>query len=242
MKKTWFISDLHLDPSRPRHFKLFEQFINRIQNQADALYILGDLFEFWIGDDIIDLPAGKPFLPVINQLRVLSDSGVPIFFIQGNRDFLVQGRFMRATGATLLPDYSVIDLYGKRVLIMHGDTLCTDDRGYQLMRTLFRIKFIQRLYLMLSPERRGKNADSVRGKTRKITKNKNTMILDVNQQAVEDVMRENDVSLLIHGHTHRPAVHQFDLDGKPVKRMVLGDWGEKDSYIECEPDGCRLYY
>ncbi len=242
MKKTWFISDLHLDPSRPGHFKLFEKFIHRIQGEADALYILGDLFEFWIGDDIIDLPAGKPFLPIINQLKELSDSGVNIFFVQGNRDFLVQDRFMQAAGATLLPDHSVVNLYGKRVLIMHGDTLCTDDRAYQVMRALFRMKLVQTLYLMLSPQRRSKKADSVRGKTQEITKNKNTMILDVNQQAVEKVMRENDVSLLIHGHTHRPAVHQFDLDGKPVKRMVLGDWGEKDSFVECGPEACELHF
>ena len=242
MKKTWFISDLHLDPSRPHHFKLFDEFIDKIQRQADALYILGDLFEFWIGDDILDLPVGKPFLPIITKLRALSDSGVKIFFIQGNRDFLLQDRFMQATGATLLPDHCVVDLYGRQALIMHGDTLCTDDRGYQLMRTFFRIRLIQRLYLMLSPERRSKKASSVRGKTQQITKNKTAMILDVNQQSVVKAMKEKNVDLLIHGHTHRPAVHQFEIEGKSATRMVLGDWGEQISFIECDPEGCELQF
>lgn len=259
--KTYFISDLHLDPSRPSLFKLFDEFIQKITPDVEALYILGDLFEFWIGDDIIDLPMGKPYLPVINQLKKLSDSGVKIFFIQGNRDFLIGDKFMQSIGGKLLPDECVIDLYGESVLIMHGDTLCTDDKGYQLMRKIFRLRIIQKIYLSMSPEKRSQKAGQVRKTTSENNKQKTSMILDVNQHAVEKslsransetmseynedspkgevTIQENKkphksggVSFLIHGHTHRPAEHDVTINSQINKRIVLGDWGDQWSYLE----------
>ena len=259
--KTYFISDLHLDPSRPHLFKLFYEFIEKIRPDAEALYILGDLFEFWIGDDIIDLPIGKPFLPVIEKLKTLSDSGVKLYFIQGNRDFLIGEAFMKRIGGTLLPDEQVIDLYGTKALIMHGDTLCTDDKSYQLMRKIFRLWIVQKIYLAMSPEKRYQKAGKVRKTTTESTKQKSALILDVNQQAVEKAVsrgiaetmleRSDDspkgevlakpsksggVSFLIHGHTHRPAEHDFMLDDTQIMRIVLGDWGEKWSYLEWSAD------
>ena len=237
MKKTYFISDLHLDPSRPHLFKLFDDFIDKIRPDVETLYILGDLFEFWIGDDIIDLPIGKPYLPVIEKLKSLSDSGVQLFFIQGNRDFLIGQRFMDRIGAELLPDETVIDLYGTPVLIMHGDTLCTDDKGYQLMRRIFRWKIVQKIYLSMSPEKRSQKAGQVRQSTSEKNKQKSSMILDVNQQAVEKSLKSRGVSFLIHGHTHRPAEHLINIDTQQKKRVVLGDWGDEWSYLEWCVDG-----
>ena len=231
--KTYFISDLHLDPSQPHLFKLFHEFIAKIKNKAEALYILGDLFEFWIGDDIIDLPIGKPYLPVIEQLKSLSDLGTKIYFIQGNRDFLIGEEFMRRIGGVLLPDQKVIDLYGTPALIMHGDTLCTDDKAYQRMRKIFRLKIVQKLYLSMSPEKRNQKANQIRKKSTEKTKRKESMILDVNQQEVKNRLKQGGVSLLIHGHTHRPAEHEFISNGNSFKRIVLGDWGDKNSYILC---------
>ncbi|MEB8430600.1 UDP-2,3-diacylglucosamine diphosphatase [Cocleimonas sp. KMM 6892] len=245
MNKTYFISDLHLDPSRPHLYKLFHEFIDKIKGDAEALYILGDLFEFWIGDDIIDLPIGKPYLPIIEQLRSLSNSGTKIYFIQGNRDFLIGQKFMDRIGGVLLPDEIVIDLYGTPALIMHGDTLCTDDKGYQLMRKIFRLWIVQKIYLSMSPEKRDKKASEIRCKTSKQTKQKDYNILDVNQQAVEKALVSKGVSLLIHGHTHRPAEHEFYTKNKNKnkKRVVLGDWGDKWSYLQCgSGKQCKLYF
>ncbi len=242
MKSTYFISDLHLDPSQPHLFKLFDDFIDHIQDKAEALYILGDLFEFWIGDDIIDLPLGKPYLPIINKLKALSDSGVKLYFMQGNRDFLAQDKFVKRIGAELLPDQKVIDLYGKPTLIMHGDTLCIDDKAYQRMRAFFRLKIIQKLFLFLSPELR----DKIAGDTRKVThtkiQKKPREILGVNQAEVEKVVKTGGVSLLIHGHTHRPAIHKLSIGSKLAKRVVLGDWVDKPSYLVFSPSSCENIY
>ena len=239
-KSTYFISDLHLIPSQPLLFTLLHNFLNAIKTDAEALYIVGDLFEFWIGDDILEKNAGKPYLPVIQQLRVLSDSGVKIFFTQGNRDFLLKQKFADAVGGELLPDEKIIDLYGTPTLLMHGDTLCTDDVSYQRLRRIFRYKLIQKIFLALSPERRSRIA----GNTRKVIKNKTPKkaykIVDVNQQEVERVMSDAGVQQLIHGHTHRPNIHEFDLQGKPVKRIVLSDWTDKACYLRFDKDGFEL--
>ena len=239
---TYFISDLHLDQSHPRLFELFYQFITKIQGQADSLYILGDLFDFWIGDNVIDAPAGKPYLPVINTLKALSDSGTNLFFIQGNRDFLAQVAFIERIGATLLPDQQVVDLYGKPTLIMHGDTLCTDDKGYQRMRWLFRRKLAQKIYLSLSPEKRLNQVKGVKKVAKNQTRQKNVKILDVNQQAVEKVMRQTGVLQLIHGHTHRPKSHTFELDKQTARRIVLGDWHDKACYLKVTPNEMKLVF
>ena len=229
-KSTYFISDLHLDESHPHLYKLFYRFIDDITEKAEALYILGDLFEVWIGDDIIDHPLGKQYLPTIKKLKELSDSGTKIYFIQGNRDFLIGEVFMKRIGGKLLPDQKIIDLYGKKTLIMHGDTLCTDDKAYQRMRKLFRLKIIQKLYLSLSLESRAKKANRIRQASKDQTQQKSEMILDVNQDEVTKQLKRGGVGLLIHGHTHRPAEHEYKLDGKQVKRLVLSDWRDKASY------------
>ncbi len=240
IKKTWFISDLHLDPSRPEIFTLLHEFLDDIEPQAEALYILGDLFEFWVGDDITHSPLGLSFMPVLEHLKRLADAGIKLYFIQGNRDFLIRDQFIKAIGATLLPDTKVIDLYGTPTLILHGDTLCIDDKNYQRMRSLFRIKFIQNIYLSLSIESRVKRAQGVRKVTSKQVQEKRYDILGVNQQAVETAMKENNVTHMIHGHTHRPAIHEFDLDGEKAQRMVLGDWHDKASFIVASEDSIEL--
>jgi UDP-2,3-diacylglucosamine hydrolase len=239
-KSTYFISDLHLIPSQPQLFTLLHDFLNSIKSNAEALYILGDLFEFWIGDDIIEKSAGKPYAGVIQQLRSLSESGVKIFFTQGNRDFLAQQKFADAIGGVLLADEKVINLYGTPTLLMHGDTLCTDDLSYQRLRKIFRNKIIQKIYLSLSPDRRSRIA----GNTRKIIKNKTPKkaykIVDVNQQEVERVMKNASVQQLIHGHTHRPAIHKFDLNGVTAKRIVLSDWTDKARFLRVDDEGFEL--
>ena len=239
---TYFISDLHLDESRPHLFKLFYEFIDNIKADAEVLYILGDLFEFWIGDDIIDLPIGKPYLPTIEKLKSLSDTGTKIYFIQGNRDFLLGRAFMQRIGGELLADEKVINLYGTPTLIMHGDTLCTDDKGYQRMRWIFRLKLVQKIYLAMSPEKRAKKANQVRSKTSETTKKKPTLILDVNQQQVETSCKSGGVCFLIHGHTHRPAEHDFNLEGKQAKRIVLGDWRDKACYLRVSSSDFELIF
>ncbi|MCF6191240.1 MAG: UDP-2,3-diacylglucosamine diphosphatase [Cocleimonas sp.] len=239
---TYFISDLHLDESHPLLFKLFYEFIDNIKDKAETLYILGDLFEFWIGDDIIDLPIGKPYLPVIEKLKALSDSGTKIYFIQGNRDFLISKVFMQRIGGELLPDEKVIDLYGTSTLIMHGDTLCTDDKAYQRMRKIFRIKLVQKLYLSMNPEKRNQKANQIRQRSGQKTKQKTSMILDVNQQQVETSCKSGGVCFLIHGHTHRPAEHEFKLDNKTAKRIVLGDWRDKACYLRVNGSEFELVY
>ena len=239
---TYFISDLHLSTAHPSLFQLFYDFIDDIKGKAESLYILGDLFEFWLGDDIIDLPIGKPYLPVLEKLKSLSDSGTKLYFMQGNRDFLAQQRFVKTIGAELLPDEKIIDLYGTPTLIMHGDTLCTDDKAYQRMRFLFRLRLIQKLFLLLSPERRDRIAGGTRKVTQQETEKKSEMILDVNQEEVTKVAKRGDVCFMVHGHTHRPDEHDFMVDGKKAKRIVLGDWRDKACYLRVDKDGYELIY
>jgi len=232
-KSTWFIADLHLSPERPELTALFYAFIDDIKDSAETLYILGDLFEFWIGDDILDHPIGKDYKHIVEKLSILNQSGTTIYLITGNRDFLLSKRFYTDTGIIPLPDYCIIQLYGEKALICHGDTLCTDDKGYQLMRKLFRLRWIQKLYLSLSLNNRNQRAKKVRRYTAKIRDNKQYDILDANQQTVNKIMTQYDVQLLIHGHTHRPAEHHFKLaSGKKATRLVLGDWHQKPSFIQ----------
>jgi len=245
-KNTYFISDLHLDESHPHLYKLFYDFIDSIKAEgkykAETLYILGDLFEVWIGDDIIDHSLGKQYLPTIKKLKELSDSGTKIYFIQGNRDFLIGETFMQRIGGTLLPDQKIIDLYGTKTLIIHGDTLCTDDKAYQRMRKLFRLKIIQKLYLSLSLESRVKKANKIRQASKNETQKKAQMILDVNQDEVTKVAKRGGVTKIIHGHTHRPAEHVFDVDGVQVKRIVLSDWRDKVCYLRVTFNGFESIY
>ena len=238
--KTYFIADLHLDDSRPHITQLFIEFLNEIKQDADTLYILGDLFEYWIGDDVLDLPLEacprtiKLMQSVVIALKALTDCGVTLYLAHGNRDFLLGKHFMQAVGAHLLDEHVVIDLYGTPTLIMHGDTLCTDDIEYQQLRTLLRSTQWQQDFLSQSIQMRIKEADNLRQMSQKQTKEKQQAILDVNQQSVEAVMRQFKVLQLIHGHTHRPATHQFMLEGVAAKRIVLADWYQRSSSLVIE--------
>ncbi len=225
---TLFISDLHLDEARPQIVDLFVDFLAGEARLADALYILGDLFESWIGDDDdAALPAR-----VADALRTLRDSGVPIAFMHGNRDFLLGVDYAARAGMTLLPDPMVIgDLHGERTLLMHGDTLCTDDIEYQKFRVLVRNPEWQQQFLAKPLQERRAFAAQARGESRKHTSMAKAEIMDVNSAAVIAAMRGHDVHRLIHGHTHRPATHRFDLDGRTAERIVLGDWYEQSSVL-----------
>lgn len=239
---TWFISDLHLDISRPAVTTQFLQLLQQLEEKnTRSLYILGDLFEFWIGDDVLYHPLGKPLLPIINALHSLSHSGCKIYFIHGNRDFIIGEMFAEQTGAELLPEHQVIDLYGEPVLIMHGDTLCTDDHQYQAFRTLSRTTEWQQQLLSLEIPERIQQAMAMRAESAKTTQQQHEGILDVNQTTVEVVMQKYGVTRLIHGHTHRPAVHNFEFaNGQQAQRIVLGDWYDQQSHLKYGADGFEL--
>jgi UDP-2,3-diacylglucosamine hydrolase len=231
-----FIADLHLDGTRPRLIELFIQFLRDRARHAAALYILGDLYEYWIGDDA---PAAA-LRPTMAALAELHRSGVAVFFLHGNRDFLIDRGFARETGCQLLPEAVVIDLFGQPTLIMHGDTLCTDDQAYQAFRARIRNPVVRRILLSLSVRMRQRIARGLRDQSRRAIGDKTPEIMDVNPQAVEAAMRKHGVRRLIHGHTHRPAVHEFEIDGAPATRIVLGDWYEQGSVLCCTRRGCEL--
>lgn len=233
---TLFISDLHLSEERPEITALFLDFLITRATGADALYILGDLFEIWLGDDAI-MPC---YQPVLNGLRGLTGTGVPVYVMHGNRDFLMGDLFAQRSGCRLIPDPSVIEVNGERTLIMHGDTLCTDDVEYQQLRAHLRSEETQRQFLALPMAQRVSVASQYRSGSRERSRHKAEAIMDVNQLAVITTMREHGVRLLIHGHTHRPAIHDFSLDGQAARRMVLGDWYEQGSVLSCDTSGCRL--
>jgi UDP-2,3-diacylglucosamine hydrolase len=231
-----FISDLHLSQERPFTGELFLSFLNEQAGNVETLYILGDLFEAWLGDDLV-LPEYKPYL---EALRQLSDSGVYLYIMHGNRDFLIAHNFEELTGASLLPDPTTIDLYGHPTLLMHGDTLCTDDLAYQELRKMVRNPEWISQFLNKTPGERITFARELREKSREATTQKDKMIMDVNQLAVEETFRTHEVEWIIHGHTHRQAIHDLDIDGKQCKRMVLGDWYESGNLLRCDESGCRL--
>ena len=215
-----FISDLHLDATRPEATRAFRRFLEDRASQAEALYILGDLFEAWVGDDD-DAPLAQE---VAEALAQLTAGGTQVFFAHGNRDFLVGEDFARRSGAVLLEEKSVVEFGGERVLLMHGDSLCIDDHDYQEFRAMVRDPAWQSQFLALPLMARRALAAQARDASRLSTSGKPPEIMDVNATAVADAMRSSRVRHLIHGHTHRPAVHELDLDGAPAKRTVLGDW------------------
>lgn len=233
---TLLISDLHLCAERPAVTDLFLRFLERDAAECDTLYILGDLFEAWLGDDDTCAENAR----IVAGLRRLTRDGVPVYIMHGNRDFLIGAEFERLSGCTLLADPSVIDLYGERTLLMHGDTLCTLDTEYQRMRTQLRNPDWQRALLALPLAQRAALAQQYRAQSREKTRVKSEYIMDVEQRTVEDVMRDHHVKRLIHGHTHRPALHEFTIDGHTVQRMVLGDWYEQGSVLRCSAAGCVL--
>jgi UDP-2,3-diacylglucosamine hydrolase len=236
---TLFISDLHLDASRPDITDQFLDFLAREAAQAQALYILGDLFEAWIGDDDPDPDKQRS----IAALKTLTSRGVPCYVMHGNRDFLLGKRFCRDTGARLLDDGTIVELYGKRVLLMHGDTLCTDDPAYQRLRRIVRNPFVKLVLRNLSLRQRQRLAEKMRAGSKAHIQAMDKSapdIMDVNDQAVADTFRRFDVQYLVHGHTHRPAVHRLQIDGHEATRIVLGDWYDQGSVLRWNADGFEL--
>ncbi|MDK9366457.1 UDP-2,3-diacylglucosamine diphosphatase [Lelliottia wanjuensis] len=233
---TLFIADLHLQTEEPAITAGFLRFLRGEALSADALYILGDLFEAWIGDDDPN-PLHREMAAAI---KALVDSGVPCFFIHGNRDFLIGKGFARESGMTLLPEEKVLDLYGRKVLIMHGDTLCTDDTGYLAFRAKVHTPWIQTLFLALPLFIRNRIAAKMRAGSKAANSSKSMTIMDVNPQAVVDVMEKHRVQWLIHGHTHRPDVHSLTANGEPARRVVLGAWHTEGSMVKVTPDGVEL--
>ena len=236
MQKILFVSDLHLDPERPAVTALFLEFLADRASDAEALYILGDLFEAWLGDDD-DSPHSRA---VCEGLRACAAGGTPVYIMHGNRDFLLGDVFAEQSGARLLEDPSVIELYGTLTLLMHGDLLCTDDTAYMAFRKMVHDPAWQADMLARPLAERQATASEMRATSRTQTAGKPESIMDVNQATVIDYMTEHGVQQLIHGHTHRPAMHDVALAGQPGRRIVLGDWYEQGSVLECSADGCEF--
>jgi UDP-2,3-diacylglucosamine hydrolase len=224
-----FISDLHLTEERPEANERFISFLEAKARAADALYILGDFFEYWIGDD--DL--AEPFNAVIaGLLKDLTGRGVQLSLMHGNRDFLIGERFCAATGAQLLDDPTLAEIGGLKTLLMHGDTLCTDDLEYQAWRRKARSPEFQAQFLAKSLAERRRAIVQMREKSKQVVQEKTAEIMDVNDDAVRQALRRHGVRRLIHGHTHRPGRHALDVDGQRCERWVLPDWYGRGGYIE----------
>ncbi len=228
----WFVSDVHLDSARPDIGAAFGKFLATTVTGAQALYVLGDLFESWIGDDDPD-PAKHA---AIAQLRALSDAGTACFFSHGNRDFLAGEAFADAAGLTLLPEEHLIKLGDEQVLLMHGDSLCTDDEQYMAFRQQVRDPAWQAAVLAMPIEARQALAAKARAQSATDMAQKPEDIMDVNDDAVRAALSRHGVTRLIHGHTHRPAWHRFDVDGREHVRHVLGDWYDQGE-VMCFADG-----
>jgi UDP-2,3-diacylglucosamine hydrolase len=231
-----FISDLHLTAGDAETTRRFVEFMEGPARAARELYILGDLFEAWIGDDDDD----PRLTPIVVALRRLTDSGVTCALMHGNRDFLLGKQFCLATGARLLGDYERIALFGQEVLLTHGDLLCTDDTRYMTLRSELRSPEWQRDFLARPLAERRQIASDLRQLSATEIAAKDEYIMDVNQSTVERTMRDHGVTLLMHGHTHRPAVHRFDLDGRPAARIVLGAWYHDPSIVRWTAAGFEL--
>jgi UDP-2,3-diacylglucosamine hydrolase len=230
-----FLSDVHLSARRPRIVDTFVAFTRRQARAAEAVYILGDLFDLWLGDD----DNTDPHPEVLAALADLSGAGVAVYVTRGNHDFLLQDEFEARTGCTLLDDLSIVEIYGNRVLLMHGDTLCTDDVEYQAFRKRVRDPATQQWWLSLPLEERAHRAEAIRNTAKEFSRLKPAEIMDVNGDAVSGTMQAHSVRHLIHGHTHRPASHAIDIDGGSALRVVLGDWYDEDYVLEWTQEGRR---
>lgn len=233
---TLFVSDVHLSAARPDAVAAFLRFLDTEARTADALYVLGDLFDLWLGDDDARPPHGQ----VVDALAALTASGVNLHVAMGNHDFLLGDAFRERTGCTLVAESTVVDLYGTPVLLMHGDQLCTDDTEYQDFRSYVRNPAVQQEFLALDLPARVERARSIRELARQLSQRKPEDIMDVNVDAVAAAMTEAGVAHLVHGHTHRPGLHEFSLDGAPARRLVLGDWYEGESVLRWGPEGFDL--
>ena len=238
MPHSLIIADVHLqtDSAHPIN-QAFMQFIDQRAKQAQALYILGDLFEMWVGDDI----GLEVYAQPIAKLRALTEAGIDVFIQYGNRDFLMRDAFIEATGVTLLEEIEVVTLYQQPYLLLHGDLLCTDDTAFQRLRKIVRSPIIQWLFLRLSRQRRWSIGEKMRHNSQSQSHAKPAEIMDVNHSAVEQLFAQHpQVEHMIHGHTHRPAHHQVNLAGKPLHRWVLGDWRPEAKIIQVTADGPAL--
>lgn len=231
-----FIADLHLEAQRPDIVRAFLHFLDTRAAGAEALYILGDFFEVWIGDDGMDEFQRS----IASALRRLSDKGTRIYLMHGNRDFLLGKGFCREAGCTLLREGSVVELYGEPVLLLHGDSLCTRDESYQRLRKRLRNPLSLWLLRNLPLATRHKLARKLRDASRMRTREKAADIIDVTPEVVPQVMAKRRVRTLIHGHTHRPAVHRLLVDGHNAQRIVLGDWDRQGWALEVDAQGYRL--
>ncbi|AVO59961.1 MULTISPECIES: UDP-2,3-diacylglucosamine diphosphatase [Pseudomonas] len=230
------ISDLHLEEERPDITRAFLDLLGGRARSAQALYILGDFFEVWIGDD-----AMTPYqLSICQALRELSDSGTQVFLMHGNRDFMLGKAFCKAAGATLLKDPSVVDFYGEPVLLMHGDSLCTRDEAYMRMRRYLRNPVSLWILRHLPLRTRHKLARKLRNESRAQTRMKANDIVDVTPDEVPRIMQEFKVRTLVHGHTHRPAIHKLQIGDQAAKRIVLGDWDRQGWALQVDEQGFQL--
>ncbi|GLT17659.1 UDP-2,3-diacylglucosamine hydrolase [Vibrio zhanjiangensis] len=233
---TLFISDLHLSPSHPNITDCFARFMREEAAHADALYVLGDLFDFWIGDDDRSEFANQ----IRYEFQRLTSNGVPCYFTRGNRDFLVGKHFARETGVTLLTDETAIDLYGTKAVILHGDTLCTEDLNYLKFRQTVHQPWLQWLFNRIPMTIKTKIVKKIQTDIRSDKQNKSLDIMDVTQSEVEAVMDRHQVSLMIHGHTHRPNIHTFRSCDQTKTRIVLGDWYTQGSVLVFNQEGFTL--
>ncbi len=228
--KTLFVSDLHLNPQRPKITQIFLDFLSQEASGAQALYILGDFFDSWIGDDAMDDLA----IRITQALHQVVDAGVTVYLMPGNRDFLYGKVFVQKSGVILIPDPIVINLNGTQTLLVHGDSLCSSDRGFQIFRYFIRHPILTWIFLHTPLSFRKNFAQMLRNKSTTSNQKKSAYLMDVNQKTVEDLMRKYQVLHMIHGHTHDPKVVEFELDGKKATRTVLGSW-ETDKYVLTKP-------
>lgn len=232
-KHTLFISDLHLSEDFPATAELLFQFLKNTAQEADALYILGDFFEVWVGDD-----DRSDFNERIKDaLREYTDTGIPTYFMRGNRDFLIRKRFAKETGVTLLKEPSVINLYGQRILLLHGDSLCTLDQKHQKSRKIMHNTFYQTAVLHLLPLKlRRYYGNRFRSASAERKSNMADNIMDVTFEEVVSVLSNNQTKIVIHGHTHRPAIHKFTVNNEAAQRIVLGAWHDKGNYLKIDQE------
>ena len=237
MPRHLFISDLHLAPERPDIIRLFIEFLDSQAANAESLYILGDLVEYWLGDD----DQAEGLNAVFARMKQLADKGLKIYLMHGNRDFLMGEALALRAGCKLIKDPSVVTFDNTPVLLMHGDTLCTDDLRYQQLRTMLRDPAWQKDFLSKPLAERQQMARALRQQSREETSSKDEAIMDVNGDAVAQAFSTHKVQLMIHGHTHRPAIHQLSANGEAAQRIVLGDWYSQGSVLEFNsPDDFKL--
>ena len=234
---VFFISDLHLSASRPEINRVFFEFLRGAARGAESLYILGDLFEYWAGDDDVFDPLNAR---VIGALAECARGGPQVHLMHGNRDFLLGEAFARASGAQLIADPVTLDLFGSKTLLTHGDTLCTDDRDYQAFRKEVRSQSWQDAFLALPLADRKGRIESLRARSESEKSRKPPEIMDVNRGAVESLLRKHGYPRLIHGHTHRPARHEHRVDGRTCERWVLPDWYKSGGVLVCDDKGCQM--